>query len=99
VRGSITTPAGASRIVATAFVSNRALSTHRPKKAKRVKVGSQTKHSTGTKGASFAVKLNATARRALHRRHRLSVSVRIVVTPATGAATATTALVTLRERG
>ncbi len=97
VRGSVTTPAGPSRIVVTAFVSNRQLSKHRPKKAKRVKVGSQTKRSTGTAGASFAVKLNATARRALHRRHRLSVSVRIVVTPATGSAATTTATVTLRE--
>jgi plastocyanin len=98
VRGSVTTPAGASKIVVTAFVSNRALSTHRPKKARRVQVGSQTKHSTGTAGASFAVKLNATARRALHRRHRLFVSVRIVVTPGTGTAATTTATVTLRER-
>jgi plastocyanin len=97
VRGSVTTPAGASKIVVTAFVSNRQLSKHRPKKAKRVRVGSQTKHSTGTAGTSFAVKLNATARRALHRRHRLSVSVRIVVTPTTGSAATTTATVTLRE--
>jgi plastocyanin len=97
VRGSVTTPAGPSRIVVTAFVSNRALSKHRPKKAKRVRVGSQTKRSTGVAGASFAVKLNASARRALHRRHRLAVSVRIVVTPATGSAVATTASVALRD--
>jgi plastocyanin len=98
VRGSVTTPAGPSRIVVTAFVSNRALSKHRPKKAKRVRVGSQTKRSTGTAGASFAVKLNASARRALHRRHSLAVSLRIVVTPASGSAVTTTAAVTLRAR-
>jgi len=97
VRGSVTTPAGPSKIVVTAFVSNRQLSRHRPKKAKRVRVGSQTKRSTGTAGASFALKLNATARRALHRRHKLSVSVRIVVTPATGAAVTKTATVTVRD--
>jgi plastocyanin len=97
VRGSVTTPAGPSKIVVTAFVSNRQLSSHRPKKAKRVRVGSQTKRSTGTAGVSFAIKLNAAARRALHRRHKLSVSVRIVVTPTTGAAVTKTATVTLRE--
>jgi len=98
VRGSVTTPAGPSQVVVTALVSNRDLSTHRPKRAKQARVGSQTKRSTGTGKTSFAVKLNATARRALHRRHRLAVNLRIVVTPQGGPAAAKTVAVALRER-
>jgi hypothetical protein len=98
LRGSVATPAGPSQIAVTALVSNRLLSKHRPKKAKQVRVGSQTKRSTGTGKTSFAVKLNATARRALHRRHRLAVNLRIVVTPQAGPAAAKTVAVALRER-
>jgi plastocyanin len=98
LRGSVTTPAGPAQIVVTALVSNRSLSKHRPKRARQVRVGSQTKHSTGTGKTSFAVKLNAAARRALHRRHRLAVSLRIVVTPQGGRAAARTVAVALRER-
>jgi plastocyanin len=97
LRGSVTTPAGPSQIVVTAFVSNRLLSKHRPKRVKQVRVGSQTKRSTGTGKTSFAVKLNASARRALHRRHRLAVNLRIAVTPQGGPAVAKTVAVALRE--
>ena len=98
VRGSVTTPAGPSRIVVTAFVTNRALGKHRAKHALRVRVGSQTKRSTGTGKTTFAVKLSAAARRALHRRHRLAVSLLIVVTPQGGPAVAKMASVALRDR-
>jgi plastocyanin len=98
LRGSVTTPAGPSQIVVTAHVSNRALSKHRPKRARQVRVGTQTKRSTGAGKTSFAVKLNASARRALHRRHRLAVNLRIVVTPSGGPAAARTVAVALRER-
>lgn len=97
LRGSVTTPAGPSKIVVTAFVSNRLLSKHRPKRVKQVRVGSQTKRSTGTGKTSFAVKLGATARRALHRRHRLAVNLRVAVTPQGGPAVAKTVAVALRE--
>jgi plastocyanin len=95
LRGSVTAAAGA-KIVVTALVSNRSLSTSRPKKIKKVKVGSQTKRSTGAK-INFAVKLNAAAKRALKRKDKLSVTLRIVVTPSSGKATTKTVVVTLRE--
>jgi plastocyanin len=98
LRGSVTTPAGPSQIVVTARVSNRLLAKHRPKRARQVTVGSQTKRSTGSGKTSFAVRLNASARRALHRRHRLAVDLRIVVTPQGRPAAARTVAVTLRER-
>ena len=98
LRGTVTTPAGRSRIVVTALVSNRALAERRPKHVRRVRVGSQSKRSTGTGKTSFAVALNAAARRALHRRHRLDVGLRIVVTPSGARAFTTNVAVVLRDR-
>jgi hypothetical protein len=93
LRGSVTASAGA-KIVVTALVSNRFLSTSRPKKVKKVSVGSQTKRSTGAK-VSFAVKLSKAARKALKSRDKLSVTLRIVVTPSGGKATTKTVAVKL----
>ena len=93
LRGSVTAAAGA-KIVVTALVSNRYLSTSRPKKVKKVSVGSQTKRSTGAK-VSFAVKLSKAARKALKSRDKLSVTLRIVVTPSGGKATTKTVAVKL----
>ena len=94
LRGSVTAAAGA-KIVVSALVSNRLLSTKRPKRVKKVSVGSQTKRSTGAK-VSFAVKLNKAARKALKSREKLAVSLKIVVTPSTGKATTKTVAVSLR---
>jgi plastocyanin len=98
LRGAVTTPAGASQIVVTAFISNRALAQHRPKHVRRVRVGSRIRRSTGTGTTSFTVALNAAARRALHRRHRVDVTLRIVVTPPDGHAVTKTIAVVLRDR-
>jgi plastocyanin len=98
LRGTVTTPAGRSRIVVTALISNRALAERRPKHVRRVRVGSQSKRSTGTGKTSFAVALNTAARRALQRRHRLDVGLRIVVTPPGARAFTTNVAVVLRER-
>ena len=94
LRGSVTT-SGAAKIVVTALVSNRYLSTSRPKKVKKVSVGSKTIRRTSAGKANFAVKLNAAARRALKRRDKLSVTLRIVVTPSGGKATTKTVAVKL----
>jgi plastocyanin len=95
LRGSVTT-AGRAKIVVSALVSNRALSIRRPKQVKKVKVGSQTKRPVGAAKIRFAVRLNAAARRALNRRERLALEVRIVVTPAGGQATTKTVSVAVR---
>ena len=57
-------------------------------------VGSQTKRSTGAK-VSFAVKLRTLPRKALKSRDKLSVTLRIVVTPSGGKATTKTVAVKL----
>lgn len=98
LRGAVTTPAGRSQIVVTAFISNRALAEQRPKHVRRVRVGSHSRRSTGTGKTSFAVALNAAARRALHRRHRLDVALRVVVTPPGARAVTTSVAVVLRDR-
>jgi plastocyanin len=90
LRGTVTTPAGRARISVTAY-----LAAH----GSRIRVGSQTKHSTGTGATAFAVRLDAAGRRALLRAHRLSVLLRVVVTPAPGRPVTTkTVAVALRGR-
>lgn len=89
LRGSVMTSAVGSRIVVTALVSNRALKKNRPRRVRKVQVGSQSKRATRAGKTSFAVKLNASARRALARRERLRVGLRIVVTPPGGRAVTT----------
>ena len=94
VRGSVTTPAGPSAIAVTALVAKGVLAS----RARLVKVGSVKKRSTGTGRTTFALKVNRAARRALHRRHRLAVTVRIAVTPDAGQAYKKTVKVVLREK-
>jgi plastocyanin len=93
VRGTVATPAGPSKIVIRAFVTSRALA----QGAKLVRVGSKTKRSTGAGKTSFALRVNRVARRALGRSGRLSVRLRIVVTPQGGKPVSQTAKVTLRK--
>ena len=94
VHGSVTTPAGPSDIAVTALAARSALAS----RARRVKVGSVSRRSTGTGKTSFALRVNRAARRALHRRHRLAVTLRIVVRPDAGVSFKKTVQVVLREQ-
>ena len=94
VRGSVTTPAGPSTIAVTALVAKSALAS----RARLVKVGAVKKPSAGTGRTSFRLRVNRGARRAIHRRHRLAVTLRIAVTPHSGEAFKKTVRVVLRER-
>jgi plastocyanin len=90
LRGTVTTRGGRARIVLTAYLVAR---------GSRIRVGSQTKHSTGAGVTAFAVRLEAAGRRALLRGHRLAVELRVVVTPAAGRpVTSKTVAVALRDR-
>ena len=97
VRGSVTTTQDNSRLAIKALVSNRLLATTRPRRIRKVSVGSLRKQVAKAGKTSFALKLNRAARRALNRRHRLVVGLRITVTPPSGQATTKTARVTLRS--
>ncbi len=96
LRGSVTTSEDRSRLAVTALVSNRLLATSPPRRIRKVSVGSLRKQVASAGKTSFAVKLSRAARRALNRRDRLVVALRITVTPPSGPATTKTARVTLR---
>jgi plastocyanin len=96
VRGSVTTSVDGSRLAIRALVSNRQLAKSRPRRIRNVSVGSLRRLVASAGKTSFALKLNAAARRALNRRDRLTVNLRITATPPGGAATTKTARVTLR---
>jgi hypothetical protein len=98
VRGSVTTPAGPSRIQVRAFVAKKALASPAASAKRLVRVGSFSKRSTGTGRTAFSIRLKRTARVALKRRGRLAVRLRIAVTPAGGRPTVTTAAVALRSK-
>jgi hypothetical protein len=61
-------------------------------------VGSLTKHSLGTVRTSFALRVNRAARRALQRRHRLAVTLRIAVRPDAGGTFKKTVAVVLTKK-
>jgi plastocyanin len=96
VRGSVTTSVSGSRLVIKALVSNRLLATSPPRRVRKVAVGSLRRQLPSAGRTPFAVKLNRAARRALNRRDRLTVVLRISVTPLGGTATTKTARVILR---
>jgi plastocyanin len=89
LRGTVTTPAGRSQISVTAY---------RPGHGSRIRIGSQTKRSTGTGTTGFAVRLDAAGRRALRRARRLAVELRVVIAPLAGRPVTKTIAVVLRDR-
>jgi plastocyanin len=98
VRGSVTTPAAHWRVVVTALASNRALARHRPRHIRDVRIASQRSRSDASARTSFALRVSALARAALHRRGRLAVELRIAATPpGGGGATKATVAVVLRD--
>jgi plastocyanin len=96
LRGSVTTSEDSSRIAITALVSSHVLAQSRPRRIRKVSVGALRKQVATAGKTAFAVRLRRAARRALERRGRLAVDVRIVVTPPAGRATTRTVRVTLR---
>jgi plastocyanin len=94
VRGSVTTPEGPSTIAVTAFAPKRAVAA----RAKRVKIGSVRKTSKGTGATAFRLRVNRAARKAIRRRHRLAVTIRIAITPPYGYTTTKSMAVVLREK-
>jgi plastocyanin len=96
VRGSVTTTMDGSRLAVKALVSNRLLTTSPPRRTRKVSVGSLRRLVASAGKTSFRLKLNRAARRALNRRDRLVVSLRVTVTPPSGPATTKTTRVILR---
>jgi len=94
VRGSIRVRSAGSRLVARAFARRRSLSGGRS--ALLVQVGRQARSAVPAARVSFAARIDAAARRALRRNGRLAITLRLTVTPPSGAAYRTTRSVVLR---
>ena len=96
VHGSLDiAPAGAgARLEVDLLAASAALA--RKQHAKQVRIGRFLRASLAAGKLSFAVSLNAQAKRALHRHHRLPVIVQITITPLHGSPLTTTRSVSLR---
>lgn len=96
VRGTVRVARAGSRLLARALVRRGALSGGRSRT--QVEVGRQLRSRVGASTVTFAAPLNAAARRALRRNGRLSISLRLTVTPADGESYTATRTVILRPR-
>jgi hypothetical protein len=96
IHGSLDiSPAGAGARLEVDLLAGTASLARR--RSKQVRIGRFVRASIVTGNVSFAVALDAQAKRALHRRHRLPVLVQLTLTPLHGAPVVTTRSVTLRD--
>ena len=93
VKGSISVARAGSRVTVELLAKPSALGR---KGSKQIKVGSSTK-SAGAGTTRFTVNLNSAAKKALRSKRKLAVTVKITVTPASGAPFSSTSTVTLRR--
>jgi hypothetical protein len=84
VKGSVLVKRSGSRLLARVVVRRKALSGGRS--TKQVQVGRKLRPRVGAGRATFSVALNAVARRALRRRERLTIVLRLTITPPSGRA-------------
>ena len=96
VRGSVLVARAGSGVLARAFVRRRAV--YGGRSARQVQVGRQQRSGVADGRVKFAAALNPAARQALRRNGRLSVSLRLTVTPPEGNAYTATRTVVLRSR-
>ena len=94
IRGSVRVTQAGSRLLARAFARRRALAGGRS--TRLVEVGRQLRRSVGGGRVAFSVRIGPSARRALRRDGRLAITLRLRVTPPTGASFAATRSVVLR---
>jgi len=96
VRGSVLVPRAGSRLLARALARRRTL--YGGRSPLQVQVGRRLRSGVGDGRVTFAAALNPVARRALRRNGRLSISLRLTVTPPEGKAYTATRTVVLRAR-
>jgi hypothetical protein len=95
VKGSINLSKAAAGDRLEVDLLTQSASLAKAKHSTRVRVGRYVRSSLTAGKLSFSVKLNAKARRAIKRHHRLALTVKIVLTPASGEALTITRSVTL----
>jgi len=93
VRGSLSVARPGSRLRVELLAKPAALGR---KGRTQIRVGSATK-STAAGTASFSVNLNAAAKKVVRSRGKLAITVKVTVTPATGAPFTVTQTVTLKR--
>lgn len=94
VRGSVRVARSGSRVLFRVFVRRNVLYGGRSRR--QVQVGRQLRSSVGAKRVTFATALSPAARRALKRRGKLALSLRLTVTPAHGTSYTATRTVIVR---
>jgi len=95
VKGSIDLSKAAAGDRLEVDLLTRSASLAKAKHSTRVRVGRYVRSSLSAGKLSFSVKLNAKARRAIKRHHRLALTVEILLTPASGEALTITRSVTV----
>jgi hypothetical protein len=95
VKGSINLSKAAAGDRLEVDLLTQSASLAKAKHSARVRVGRYVRSSLSAGKLSFSVKPNAKARRAIRRRHRLALTVEIVLTPASGEALTITRSVTV----
>jgi hypothetical protein len=93
VKGSIAVARAGSRLRVELLAKSSALGR---RGSKRIRVGSSTK-SVAAGTATFTVKLNSAAKKALRSKRKLALTVKITVTPASGDPFTATSKVILRR--
>lgn len=98
VHGSLTvfSSGAGGRLEIDLIASSASLGKARHKKSTSTVVGRLVRGSVSAGRASFSISLNAAAKRALHRRHKLTVTVKITLTPESGSADVVTKSIVLR---
>jgi plastocyanin len=98
VHGSLTvfSSGAGGRLEIDLIASSASLGKARHKKSTSTVVGRLVRGSVSAGKASFSISLNATAKRALHRRHKLTVTVKITLTPESGSAEVVTKSIVVR---
>jgi len=95
VKGSINLSKAAAGYRLEVDLLTQSASLAKAKHSTRVRVGRYVRSSLSAGKLSFSVKLNAKARRAIKRHHRLALTVEILLTPASGEALTITRSVTV----
>ena len=96
VRGTVKVARSSSRLLVRAFARRKALSGGRSNA--QVEVGRQLRSSVRATKVTFAAALDSAARRALRRSGRLTISLRLTVTPDAGTTYTATRTVVLKPR-
>lgn len=94
---SVSSSGGGGRLEVDLIASSASLGKGRHKKSSLTVVGRLVRSSVSAGKASFSISLNAAAKRALHHRHKLTLTVKITLMPTSGSAEVVTKSIVVRS--